>query len=143
MIKRKSSISCVLILLVSSSMILIAAADSRKGNVNNDNNSINYNKQRASRLQTNTRRKKKHIRDSQKRKLNWGSVTWMDGGNSPTKDNNDSIKATKSSKRKVRTKGKARKHIDDNWGHGGVSNNTTLSSVLPQRLNCYRLLYSS
>jgi len=52
-----------------------------------------------------TRRKKKHIIDSRKEKLNWGS--------SPTDNNNDSIKATKSSKRKGRTKGKARKHIDD------------------------------
>jgi len=116
--------------LVSSSILLTATADSRLGNVNNN---VGYDEQRASRLQTDNRRKKKHIIDSQKRKLKWGSVTWMDGGNSPTdnKNDNDSNKAAKSSKRKGRTKGKARKHIDDDeWGHSGLSNNT--SSILPQ-----------
>jgi len=103
-------------------------------NVNNGNNIDNYDDQRASRLHTNTIRKKKHIRDSQKRKLNWGSVTWIDNrGNSNTNDNNDDndTKTTKSSKRKGRTKGKARKHIDDDeWGHSGLSNDT--SSILSQ-----------
>ena len=116
MIKRKSNISCVLILLVIVVLVL-------------------------RRQQILTRRKKKHIiNSSQKRKLNWGSVTWMDrGNNSDTNHNdNDSIKATKSSKRKGRTKGKARKHIedDDEWGQSSsILSQPTTQSLSPPTMS--------